>query len=43
MKTCTRCGFLKPIEEFVKSNQTKSGKGAHRVRTKSRRSMGEAA
>ena len=29
MKICTRCGFPKPIEEFVKSTQTKSGKGAH--------------
>jgi hypothetical protein len=29
MKTCTRCGFPKPIEEFVKSTQTKSGRGAH--------------
>ena len=29
MKTCTRCGFPKPIEEFVKSTQTSSGRGAH--------------
>ena len=29
MKTCTRCGFPKPLEEFVKSTMTKSGRGAH--------------
>ena len=43
MKTCTRCGFPKPIEEFVKNPLTKSGRGAHclgcdRVRVSERRS-----
>lgn len=27
-KTCTRCNVIKPLEEFAKSKQTKSGYGA---------------
>jgi hypothetical protein len=28
MKTCTKCGFPRPLEEFVKNNRLKSGYGS---------------